>query len=641
MMKNRGIALKLIVLILASTILIFGLIFGYNYTFSRRIIERNVEENARNLTLTTVNKVETVLHAIEKIPENMAYFLESSTYRKNELLNLIRTVVKNNQEIYGSTISFEPYAFEKNSLYFGPYFYKSNGMTRFTWLGGESYRYFQLDWYQIPKELNRAVWSEPYYDEGGGNIIMCTYSVPFYKTISGKRQFTGIVTADVSLDWLEDIVSSIKISQSGYGFLISKKGMLVTHPARELIMNETLFSIAEARNDGRLREIGREMIQGNSGFVPVDDMVTGKKCWLYYAPLPASGWSLGVLFPQDELMADIVHLNQTVFLLGIIGSVLLLVVIVFIARSITRPLRILALATEDIARGNLDIEIPAIKSHDEVGRLGESFISMKRSLKQYIKELTDTTSAKERIESELKIAHDIQMSILPKIFPPFPSRPEFDIYAIIEPAKEVGGDFYDFFLIDDYLYFVIGDVSGKGVPASLFMAVSATLIKAKTGKGTLPDEILAKVNEELCIGNDTSMFVTVFCGMLNTQTGEVFYSNGGHNLPYLLCRDGGAALLENTGGMALGVMNDVKYQTKKTTLRVGDGLFLYTDGVTEATDCNEHLFGDPRLKAFLQAVEGFAPVKLIQDTVCAVKNFSSGAPQADDITIMALKYLKK
>ncbi len=640
-MKNRGIALKLIVLILASAMLIFGLIFGYNYTFSRRIIERNVEENAKNLTLTTVNKVETVLHAIEKIPENMAYFLESSTYRKNELLHLIRTVVKNNQEIYGSTISFEPYAFEKNSLYFGPYFYKSNGMTRFTWLGGESYRYFNLDWYQIPKELNRAVWSEPYYDEGGGNIIMCTYSVPFYKTISGKRQFTGIVTADVSLDWLEDIVSSIKISQSGYGFLISKKGMVVTHPARELIMNETLFSIAEARNDGRLREIGREMIQGNSGFVPVDDMVSGKKCWLYYAPLPASGWSLGVLFPQDELMADIVHLNQTVFLLGIIGSVLLLVVIVFIARSITRPLRILALATEDIARGNLDVEIPAIKSHDEVGRLGESFISMKRSLKQYIKELTDTTSAKERIESELKIAHDIQMSILPKIFPPFPSRPEFDIYAIIEPAKEVGGDFYDFFLIDDYLYFVIGDVSGKGVPASLFMAVSATLIKAKTGKGTLPDEILAKVNEELCIGNDTSMFVTVFCGMLNTQTGEVFYSNGGHNLPYLLYRDGGAALLENTGGMALGVMNDVKYQTKKTTLRVGDGLFLYTDGVTEATDCNEHLFSDPRLNAFLQAVDGFAPVKLIQDTVCAVKNFSSGAPQADDITIMALKYLKK
>ncbi|HHT9137156.1 MAG TPA: SpoIIE family protein phosphatase [Candidatus Wunengus sp. YC60] len=641
MLKNSGIALKLIVLILASTMLIFGLIFGYNYTFSRRIIEKNVEENAKNLTFTTVNKVETVLHSIEKIPENMAYFLENSTYRKNELLNLIRTVVKNNSEIYGSTISFEPYAFDKNALYFGPYFYKSNGKIRFTYLGGESYRYFSLDWYQIPKELNHAVWSEPYYDEGGGNIIMCTYSVPFYKTISGKKQFMGIVTADVSLNWLEEIVSSIRISQTGYGFLISRKGMMVTHPTSSLIMNETLFSIAETRNDARLREIGREMINGKSGFVPVDDIVSGKKCWLYYAPLPSSGWSLGVLFPQDELMADIVHLNHTVFLLGIIGSALLLGVIVFISRSITRPLRILARATTDIAKGNLDIEIPVIKSRDEVGRLGESFISMKRSLKQYIKELTDATSAKERIESELKIAHDIQMSILPKIFPPFPNRPEFDIFAIIEPSKEVGGDFYDFFLMDDYLYYVIGDVSGKGVPASLFMAVTKTLIKAKTDKDMLPDEILTKVNKELCVGNDSSMFVTIFCGMLNTQTGEVFYSNGGHNLPYFLYSHGSAELLENTGGMALGIMEDIKYQTKKFMLRTGDGIFLYTDGVTEAMDSSENLFSDRRLKEFLQEVPGFSPKKLIQDTVGIVKKFSSGAPQADDITIMALKYLKK
>ncbi|MBI2470806.1 MAG: SpoIIE family protein phosphatase [Planctomycetes bacterium] len=641
MLKNSGIALKLIVLILASTMLIFGLIFGYNYTFSRKIIEKNVEENAKNLTFTTVNKVETVLHSIEKIPENMAYFLENSTFRKNELLNLIRTVVKNNSEIYGSTISFEPYAFDKNALYFGPYFYKSNGKIRFTYLGGESYRYFYLDWYQIPKELNRAVWSEPYYDEGGGNIIMCTYSVPFYKTISGKKQFMGIVTADVSLNWLEEIVSSIRISRTGYGFLISRKGMMVTHPTSSLIMNETLFSIAETRNDARLREIGREMINGKSGFVPVEDIVSGKKCWLYYAPLPSSGWSLGVLFPQEELMADIVHLNHTVFLLGIIGTALLLGVIVFISRSITRPLRILARATTDIAKGNLDIEIPAIKSRDEVGRLGESFISMKRSLKQYIKELTDTTSAKERIESELKIAHDIQMSILPKIFPPFPNRPEFDIYAIIEPSKEVGGDFYDFFLMDDYLYYVIGDVSGKGVPASLFMAVTKTLIKAKTDKDMMPDEILTKVNKELCVGNDSSMFVTIFCGRLNTQTGEVFYSNGGHNLPYFLYSHGSAELLENTGGMALGIMEDVKYQTKKIMLRTGDGIFLYTDGVTEAMDSSENLFSDRRLKEFLQEVSGFSPKKLIQDTVGTVKKFASGAPQADDITIMALKYLKK
>ncbi|MFO0795273.1 MAG: SpoIIE family protein phosphatase [Candidatus Brocadiaceae bacterium] len=638
MMKNRGIAFKLILLLLSSTVFIFAGIFGYNYQYSRRMIERNAEENARSLTTTTVNRVESILKSIEKIPENMAYFLENSSYNKSELINLIRSVVKNNQEIYGSTISFEPYAFDKKSLYFAPYFYKSQGKVKFTYLGGESYRYFYMDWYQIPKELVRPAWSEPYYDEGGGNIIMCTYSMPFYKVVSGNRQFTGIATADISLEWLREIVASIRIAQTGYGFLISKNGMIVTHPEKNFIMNETLFSIAEARNDIHLRETGREMIRGKSGFVLINDFVSGKKCWLFYAPLPSSGWSLGVVFPRDELMVDVISLNRTVSCLGIAGIAVLFGVIIFIANSIARPVRVLAKATQDIAKGNLDIEIPVIKSRDEVGYLADSFITMKSALKQYIKDLTNTTAVKERIESELKIAHDIQMSILPKIFPPFPDRIEFDIYAMIEPAKEVGGDFYDFFLIEDNLYFVIGDVSGKGVPASLFMAVTKTLIKAKTTKGMLPHEILRRVNKDLCDGNESSMFVTIFCGVLNTQTGEVHYSNGGHNIPYILHGHGGVELLSNTGGMALGVMEDVTYQSNKIILKTNDSLFLYTDGVTEAIDANEEQYTDLRLKEILQRSQIFSPTEIIPEIVNDVKHFSSGVPQADDITVLALQY---
>lgn len=639
MMKNRGIAFKLIILILSCTVLIFAGIFGYNYQYSRSMIERNAEENARNLTTTTVNRIETILKSIEKIPENMTYFLENTSHNKRELINLIRSVVKNNQEIYGSTVSFEPYTFDKKSLHFAPYFYKSQGKVKFTYLGDETYRYFYLDWYQIPKELNRPVWSEPYYDEGGGNIIMCTYSMPFYKSVAGKREFTGIVTADISLEWLREIVASIKIARTGYGFLISKNGMVVTHPEKGFIMNETLFSIAEARNDVQLRKTGREMIQGKSGFVLITDFVSGKKCWLFYAPLPSSGWSLGVVFPRDELMADVISLNRTVSCLGIAGIAALFGVIVFIAHSIARPVRALAKATQDIAKGNLDVEIPVIKSRDEVGYLADSFIFMKSALKQYIKDLTDTTAAKERIESELKIAHDIQMSILPKIFPPFPNRTEFDIYAVIEPAKEVGGDFYDFFLIEDNLYFAIGDVSGKGVPASLFMAVTKTLIKAKTTKGMLPDEILRGVNKDLCDGNESGMFVTIFCGLLNTLTGEVYYSNGGHNIPYLLHGHGDVELLPNTGGMALGVMEDVAYRSNKITLKSNDSLFLYTDGVTEAIDAHEEQYSDLRLKEVLQKSQTCSPTEIIPEVVNDVKRFSSGVPQADDITIMALQYL--
>ncbi len=642
MMKNRGIAFKLILFILASNTLIFILIFGYNYFFSRKIIIKNVEENAKNLTFTTQNRIETVLRSVEKIPENLAHFIEHSSYTKNQLMDLIRSVVENNPEVYGVTIAFEPYAFERKSLYFAPYFYKSHGKIKFTNLGGESYRYFYLDWYQIPKELNGPQWSEPYYDEGGGNIIMSTYSVPFYKTVSGKKQFVGVVTSDVSLEWLHKIVSSIRISETGYGFLISKNGTIVTYPDKNLIMNETIFSIAETSKDARLREIGREMISGKSGFVPISGIVSEKKYWMYYAPLPSSGWSLAVLFPQVELMADITSLNRKVLFLGIAGFLFLLLAVSFFSGSITRPLRVLAKATKDIATGNLDFELPAIKSQDEVGKLTESFIYMKNSLKQYIKDLKETTAAKERIDSELKIAREIQMSMLPKIFPPFPHRPEFDIYATIEPAKEVGGDFYDFFFInDDHLCFTIGDVSGKGIPASLFMAVTKTLIKAKTERDMPPDEILTRVNKDLCYGNDSSMFVTIFFGVLNTRTGEVSYSNGGHNLPYVVHSQGGVEPLKNTGGMGLGVIEDIKFEARTITLHTGNLLFLYTDGVTEAMDKEGNLFSDGRLKEFLERANLFGAKEIIKGAISEINNFASGAPQADDITVLAIKYLQK
>jgi len=192
-----------------------------------------------------------------------------------------------------------------------------------------------------------------------------------------------------------------------------------------------------------------------------------------------------------------------------------------------------------IGKGDFDVPLPGITSGDEIGKLTDSFAAMQVALKQYMENLKETTVAKEKIESELRMAREIQLDIIPRTFPPFPERKEFDLYAIIEPAKEVGGDFYDFFFIDENnLCIVIGDVSGKGVPAALFMAVTRTLIKSKTSKNLNPEQVLARVNEDLSIDNTTSMFVTIFLAIFNTQTGELRYSNGGHNVPYLLRGDG-------------------------------------------------------------------------------------------------------
>jgi len=642
MWRNRGIAFKLILSASVSSGLIFLLIFGLHYFASLKIIVKDIEANAQSLALSKANTIETVLSSTQKIPETLACFLENASYNKEEILSLLREIVEKNPDICGSAVAFEASPFEGKSSGFAPFFYKDNEKIAFSDLSQESGGYFSLDWYQIPKELGRPQWSEPYYTGGGSKILMATYSVPFYRAVKGESQFMGVVTADISLEWLQNVVASIKVLQTGYGILISKNGTLVTHPLKEVIMNETLFGLAEERGDAKLREIGRKMLRGESGFVPFQSRGAEERYWVYYTPIRSSGWALAVLFPRNELLADINRLTWIVAILGIIGLSLLSIGLTIVARSITKPLTTMAGATQEIARGNLDVDLPLPRSGDEAGVLLSAFRSMKESLRDYIQRLTETTASKERIESELKIAHDIQMSILPKIFPPFPDREEFDIYAMIHPAREVGGDFYDFFLIDhDHLCFVIGDVSGKGVPASLFMAVTKTLIKATSSKGVAPGEILTRVNRELSQGNEASMFATIFCGILDTSTGETLYANGGHNYPLILREGKEAIWLKGDNGLVVGGMENATYQTGQTILHPGESIFLYTDGVTEAMNEKEEFFSDNRLRTKISLFEGHPPKEVISGMAEEIARFSQNMPQADDMAMMMIRFFGK
>jgi sigma-B regulation protein RsbU (phosphoserine phosphatase) len=251
-----------------------------------------------------------------------------------------------------------------------------------------------------------------------------------------------------------------------------------------------------------------------------------------------------------------------------------------------------------------------------------------------------TEAEKRQIEGELLVARDIQMSIVPRIFPPFPERSEFEVNAILEPAKEVGGDFYDFFFIDDeHLFFVIGDVSGKGVPASLFMAVTKTLFRAEVNRDTGPQDVMFRVNNALCRDNDTGMFVTVFCGILDTRTGQIQYANGGHNPPYVVRSNGRIENL-SAGGVALGVIEEVSYKLVELVLEIGEQLVMFTDGVTEAMDKKGNLFTDDRLVETLANHQETSAEETTGDVLTAVRSFAAGAAQSDDITILVLKYLK-
>jgi len=246
---------------------------------------------------------------------------------------------------------------------------------------------------------------------------------------------------------------------------------------------------------------------------------------------------------------------------------------------------------------------------------------------------------KERLEEGLKLAHDIQMSMLPKTFPPFPERRDLDIFAAITPAKKVGGDFYDFFFLDENrLCFAIGDVSGKGVPAALFMAVTKTLFKAIAGRVQNPGEILSTVNREICRDNDSQMFTTLFCGILDTRTGEIRYSNGGHNPPYHLSR-AGVQQVPKTGGRVLGLLEETTYAGSRLVLGPGETLLLYTDGVTEALDPAEQFFSERRLESILTQINFASAREQIEHLTSEITLFAAGAEQADDITTLAIRFL--
>ncbi len=639
MRKKSSIAVRLVLVITFFSALIFAVTLGYNYYYSREILENELKKNARDLAMSLVYRIETELVSVIRVTEGVARSLETGRFNEAELLDLIKTTLEKNPGIYGSGVAFEPYAFRSSYPLYAPYFYRKNGGIAFARIDAE-YRfvpYLYWDWYQIPRELEKPEWSEPYFDEGGGNIPMTTFSVPFYTEQRGKKQIMGIITADLSLEWLTELVSSVRILETGYASILSRNGMLLAHPLTESVMNETFFSIAEARNDMRLRKLGKRMVRGESGFIRHTSL-TGSKGWLYYAPIRYTGWTLTVFFPEREYLEDVTSLSFTMAIMGFIGILLLTAAVVSIARTITKPLRTLACSTHLLATGNFDLELPPVRSNDEVGILAHDFQAMKDSLKEYIRNLTETTAAKERIQSELNVAKDIQASLLPRIFPPFPNRPEFDIFASMDPAKEVGGDFYDFFFIDDKnLCFLIADVSGKGVPAALYMMVAKTLLRTEGQRLAEPEQILARVNNTLDEDNESCMFATVFCAILNTGTGEVRFANAGHNPP-LVMDSGGIRYLALEAGFVLGPISDTMYKTERFFMQPGDVLFLYTDGVTEAMNPEEALYGELRLLHALERVSKDNIFEMIHYIRNEVKDFANGAPQSDDITMVAVAY---
>ncbi|MBZ0181410.1 MAG: SpoIIE family protein phosphatase [Melioribacteraceae bacterium] len=635
--KKNTFAFRLNLYVVSSISLIAVIIFTSFYFISRDILLSMAEESAKNITEKYVNQIDAVIGKSAKIPYNIATVIENGNPKEEELIALLKNIVTNNEEVYGSAIAFEPFGFDENKYFYSHYVYKSKGEIVTSNLNDPKYEYFYQDWYQIPAHLEEPVWSEPYYDEGGGNVVMTTYSVPFYKTENGIKKFWGIITVDIALDWLDSLVSSIKIYETGFAFVISYAGTFVTHPNNDFILNHTIFSLSEEYNIPDLREIGKKMIKDESGFRELNGVTIKEDSRIYYTPFNSNTWSLGVIFPEKELYADLNNISLLIIVIGLFGLGFIVTTVTEVSKRLTKPLNQFAKAAGEVGSGKFNTELPQITSKDEIGELYNSFKRMQVELNNYIENLKATTAEKEKMQSELRIAHQIQMDMVPKIFPPFPERDDVDLFAVLDTAKEVGGDLYDFFFIDDErIVVLVGDVAGKGVPASLFMAVTRTLIRSKFTKGISTAKVVDQINRDLMQNNDSQLFVTLLLCIIDLKTKEMEYTSGGHNPAYIVSEDGTITTLKDRHGMALGLFDVIPYTSSTYQMKQGDKFILYTDGVNEAMDKNGDIYDYERFENMLGKIKDLSAKESIEIILKDIKKFAEGAEQSDDITLMVV-----
>lgn len=636
MTRNWGIAARMTVLTVIGAGLILAVVLGVSHLNARRLLENELRTRAGQTALATTNRIDALQAGVEKIVQATALTLEHEMPAEPELYRLVRLNVEANPEIMGSAIALAP-APDDGAVagYLAPYAWRTGTAVATKDLGDGGYDYDTWDWFTQPRDLGRLVWSEPYFDVGGGDTLMVTCSVPVFA--GGDRdRFAAVVTVDISLEWLTRLLADLPLG-NGHAFVLSQAGAFVSHPVRDLIMKQRIFNV---RNEATAR-IGQRMVDGETGFVPWTSLRTSEAGWLAFAPVRRSGGSLGLVFTKRDIMADVVALNRASAMYGILGIVLLALVIRLISGSITRPLAALEEATRTLGAGDLDTQLPTFTGDDEVTRLAQSFDVMRQNLQQHVEQLRVTTAAKERIESELQVARSIQMGLVPKTFPPFPEREDLDLYALLEPAREIGGDYYDFFMCDDHrLCLAVGDVCGKGMPAALFMAVTRTLLRALQDPNSGPAATLSRLNDELAHDNDASMFVTMFLAIVDLRTGACTFARGGHNPPFLIPADGLVTMLPAIDGPLVGVFEGAAFAEETIVLQPGDTLLVYTDGVTEAINPAEEVFGVERAMAELSRCRDETCEGLVNSMRVAVAEYAAGVDQFDDITMLAFRFLK-
>ena len=627
------IMLRMTIIMIIPVLLLFWLTYGIvkigAFSICERVLKGEKEEVRR------------ITSDLYMAATNTAPFIEEDLDKPDRMYDIMNRMLKLNPYMRSCGIYFVEGYYPQKGRLFAPY-----ASRRDSTIINESQEacdqgndYVKAEWFKEAISSKEGYWAKPFLDNDSAQSPLVSYLLP----IRDARQRTvAVLGVDLSLSWLNEKMQPTRAlnwknseewnpEYQLYFFMTDSTGTILVHPDTKRLVVENMQPYINDDNK-------------NWGYLSVADsreeekVVEGVKTLLCRQVVKYTDWDICLVMPLffiDVVGYAIAGIAIMFILLG------LLVVYFFGRRSIkkqVRPLKQLATTADEVAKGNFKTVLPELKSRDEIHMLRDSFAQMQQSLTQYVEDLRATTAQKASMESELKVAHDIQMSMLPKTFPPYPERNDLDIFGSLTPAKGVGGDLFDFYIRDEQLFFCIGDVSGKGIPASLYMAVTRSLFRNISQHVSKPEQIINALNQAQSEGNDTNMFVTLFVGVLDLKTGKLCYCNAGHDSPLLLGSK--VTILPCECNLPIGVITDFTFEQQEITLKRPTTIFLFTDGLNEAENIDHAQFGDERIEKIAESMVAdglLEPIQVIRHMTDAVHTFVGIAEQSDDLTMLAIE----
>jgi sigma-B regulation protein RsbU (phosphoserine phosphatase) len=620
----RSIASRTALWALVGSTLVLGAVGTLLLTLTRTQILDHTHHEAAALAASAGSQIQARIGRVAASARMLAAIVGT---RRDDAEPLLRDTLAANLDMDGLAAVFRPSPEPGSAPPYSPFVSRGDDGTivsrDLSQDAAEPYR--DSNWFLGGLGCSRGCWQRPFFSQSR-HCLVINYSV----AINRDGHPVGIINTDVTLDWLHRILGSLDKPEGAYAFVLDSDGDFLAHDDRGLIGKRGMPALLEAMASDRPETVRLAAAQSPQVRGPV---------WIYSAPIEGTHWRLGLGIPERQIYAGVRRIFLLSLVLGLLALLGVALITLVTIRRTMAPLGVLADRAEHVARGELDFELPPARRADEVGRLTHSFDHMRRELALHLEDLARVAREKQRLASELEIAHQIQIGLLPNEHYLDAVCAHFELHAALRPARAVGGDLYSYFMLDPQRFFVmVGDVSDKGIPAALFMAQTITLAKALAPRAQTPRNLLQLLNLELCRGNDSCMFVTLLCGLLDTGSGNLVLASAGHEPP-VLCGRGAPQLPDFPTGAVLGLYEDSDYPEHRLRLQPGETLLMYTDGITEASDEDQRPFGIERSVESLARVPATAPpAGYIERLLGDVDHFVAGASQADDITVLALTW---